>query len=259
MGDESQTSDSEAQELKPKRLSWALAEWFSILTGLSFVLSATIQSIIFAAQNLDFTAIASAEDVVMGGLRLFTLALPSLLFILPAIGSMAILRAEDAGARRWSVERYVRVIVTAPLLLGVFIFVIGVSPSFSSPGAFIQEFALSNGILITSAAAMFLIFLATSDAAPSRIYDEFLHSLKSYLFLSMIAAIFTVAILQSIIRPELGFAFVDQARLPLPCRATSSGTHHEIRWIGSRAMVLQCGETWFVITPQEDSALLRVR
>lgn len=195
----------------------------------------------------------------MGGLRLFMLTLPSMLFILPTIGSMAVVRAEGQERWAWTWPRCVRVIMTTLILCGVILFVLFVSRSFSVPGAFIQEFALTNLILIASAGAMFVIFRWTTNAPSSSIREEFRSYLRSHLVLSMLVAIGAVAALQSIIRPELGFAFVDQERLPSQCRARDGHARHAVRWSGSRALVLQCDGTWFVITPQEDAALLRVR
>src|SRR4051794_26088878 len=45
------------------------ADWLAILAGVSFMLSALVQEAVFAMWGLDFTAIASVEDVVLGGVR----------------------------------------------------------------------------------------------------------------------------------------------------------------------------------------------
>src|SRR5687768_12012262 len=65
-----------------------LVELLSILSATSFLLSVVAQQLIFMIWKVDFTAIASVEDVIMGGIRLLVLIVLTGFLLVPLVLSI---------------------------------------------------------------------------------------------------------------------------------------------------------------------------
>jgi hypothetical protein len=213
-------------------------ELFSIATALSFVLSAMMLFTIFKVWNLDFFALASVTDVVMGGLFILALLLSSLFAGAAAMAMVVLLREKNAVAIAY-VAMFVLIIIGAAITLIL------------EKGWGIAWFSLyrrwSQTVLVAVSLGLgvWIALYRSSQVYPSlrSLFDEGSRAaqrLVVYLLSVVALVMFTLA--------NTGFGGIYALRVPAQQAALGceSGQSH-LMWVGERSMVIRCGRHFRVL------------
>jgi hypothetical protein len=243
-----QIGDAALQLSYPAR---RLAEIFSLLTGLSFVVSVLTQEAIFAFWGLDFTAIASIEDVIMGGLRLLLLAFLLFVFFGTVFTRVHIDRQVKCRPKRWSASWIVR--ITSTIVLGaatsssIIYFSAFYPHEMIHAGAF-RLFGLIAFIWLISSSAIWFMTGSQSIIEVVTVARQGSTRILWATFFGTIMISFQISAFTAYYNVEVTNVSV----LPPRCSI------HEILWIGTRAMVLRCGRASYVLLHGDKVVTLRI-
>jgi len=235
-----------ANKLETKRVLEAV----SILTALSFPASALVHSLVFMTWNLDFAAIASAEDVVMGGFRLLWLML-----LTWWIGSMMTV-SYFLGSRglkwwSWSTREWIRETATLLIpfgLLGTIVYAMHSGIYFKL--SFSRQILPFAALVLTAYAA---IMILTSIAPLSRALAPVLARRRTIFRWSLLASI--LILVNAMARSPTNLVVYNEDQLPIICQSRA-GHRHLVWWTGSRSSVVQCAGRLFVVLYSERPLVL---
>lgn len=189
-------------------------EFFSALTGASFVLSAALHTFLFALWGLDFTAIASVEDVVMGSVRM--LVTFCTIGIAYAAGVLI-----SFGPQRWLAFKILFVI-------GVFSLVISMVLSKHNLG--VSVLSIATAIL---GAIVFILASKVNGQKLSNSLAEVKAPRYSIIVTLLLTSLFTFMQIYSGYRQVL---IETEEFLPQKCH----NAYVRVLWIGSRSVVVRC-------------------
>ncbi|HYI64358.1 MAG TPA: hypothetical protein VEW71_05680 [Allosphingosinicella sp.] len=221
-------------------------ELFSVATGISFLVSAILHMAVFAAWGLDFTAVASVEDVIMGGIRLLVIAaIAALLF--GFLGFVRhLLQAEllsKPASGRWRrrlfmglAMLFVVVVYAAPLgapRLGT-ISIIWVAGALAYVVGLLAILIYTSPISIREAIAL----------GPGPVRALLAQS-------GLVAAVLTLYLLYG---GYANLAIEPTSLLTAPCQR-----EHRVLWIGSRGIIVTCPTGVYAVIRNDVPLLLRVK
>jgi hypothetical protein len=232
------------------------ADLIAILTALSFVMSALLQEGLFALWGLDFTAIASIEDVILGGVRVLSFLLlgaffATLLFVWDSVMTDEEVIPSD------KVSKLVRDLLMFALL-GFLIFA----------AYFISGPAWSSGpvtvaVCVVGMIAFFVIVsIALACTLSPLPLGETVHRLRRVKaprmrFPVIIWAMYGMIVsIIPFVSPYTRLGVRGEA-IPTQC-GDPKDPHFNVKWIGSRAIVLKCGGSHVVVFPGEQPYTLLV-
>jgi hypothetical protein len=210
-----------------------IVEAFSVLTGLSFIVSALLHEMIFAWWGISFIAAASIEDVVLGGIRL--------LFSFLAFGSAyglgvlwARLNDEELVPPRGSAAYRIRLFIGWGGPLGCLLWLAYAALHPEIGARFGNQRIIVLPLVVAMGAAVCIAFL-TSSHSPA-------HQVRIAVGKRRFLWLVTAALVSAVVMTAIGLAqrhepltlFVGEGRTH-PCAAGA-----DIRWIGTRAMVIFC-------------------
>lgn len=235
-------------------------QFASVLTAGSFLASALVYCLIFAIWGLDFTALANADDVVMGGIRLvsFVLAVGLVLFIYRLAEELdALHQVKKSGRYRMRgiifafgiAAIFFTGILTAGSVMPTVLLSLGISDEathiFRERGWFI--FLISQILMATMIAGLVRLIRGGSirDAAACLIRGP---RTSSFIFVGTVSIMVMIGF--SLGHYE-GLTISGGVQLPAQC-VSSPG---EIRWIGSRSIIMTCGEETFVFANNDEIIL----
>jgi len=231
----------------PKRENIELcAQILAVLTGVSFIASAILQEILFAFWGLDFTAVASVEDVVLGGVRILSITLIAMLGAVPGAWVYEISVDDELGCpnllsqfTRWSLVSFVMI---APLALWTYYH----GGMAGLPAQFRISFFLS-WMWYTSLWIIPILFL-TSNV---NFYQAVKFAKKKRLPNTTLTGAGAIALLLSVMEYESPYAtigsIIPSRDMPNPCEGKST----TVLWMGTRAAVLNCLNTRVVLVTAE--------
>ena len=224
---------------------------FTVLTGISFVSSALIQEAVFWWWGLDFTAIASIEDVILGGIRFLSLAIIGGLAALPfLIAIVAGFYETKEPVRRKGKTETARIVIRTIfvtfifIIIAIFFYLMNFHPEFSSKAREFGEIKVRILSMFFIGLSLLSVVLLTSNHS-NRIYHAALEGKYFIIMLfsfSMALAGFNFYATNSY--PNISITPNDS--LPATCQHRHGG-FHSIKWIGSRAVVIACPERIYVI------------
>lgn len=228
-----------------------LLEWASLATALSFLVSALAYCLIFGIWGLDFTAVATVEDVVMGGIRLLSFAIPVALIVAFYCLAGCVIAVRHSQIRETKIFRWVLVASgMVSLLLTIVLYATGDWAELP-----LRQRSWFVAILVHLLSAGGLVILTSVPRIRLiRPAATLLVSESRWLTLAFtaLASIF-VMVGVSLAQYE-GMSIISGATLPSKCSSLPAA----IRWIGSRSIVVSCGEETFVVG-NSDSVVLAVR
>jgi hypothetical protein len=224
------------------------ADWLAILTGVSFILSALIQEAVFATWGLDFSAVASIEDVVMGGIRFLAILLLAFGFLGVQLvtGSLVTTtptpRPGSVAARLY----YLLIYGITSSFLFFMVYVVGITPrlsrisfyGFSILAMIFTNFSILAASSLTSSAP-FLTGLKSVRIASSRLFQLLLITIGGALLITLESY-----------RSPYNFSIYNSSRQPITCEPRH--TRALIQWVGSRAMIARCPKGFVIVFLQEE-------
>jgi len=229
------------------------AQLFSVLTGLSFLLSILIQSVIFASWGLDFTAIASVEDAIMGGLRLLMVFLAAALAASGGALAIAVAAAEKEG----KVPRN-SLVVRVGFAIGMAVIPNGLvllypwdaylREELFSVG-FLRFYLIACGIVCVAAGA---IFWLTSRISMRNVFAQIRSRPRS--FAALWAGVSCFYMLPGTLLGYTNLSLVNEESLPVQCQY-GSGFSHRIWWIGSKSLIVSCDDTRVMVIIHSDNPI----
>jgi hypothetical protein len=224
------------------------ADALAVATGVSFVASALLQTAIFVFWGLDFTAIASVEDVVMGGIRFLAILVCSVLLLYCLMLAFDSLRVLPPGTRP---ARYVR---GFNLLLGVLLAPIGLDTMYTID--FFSHGASRFLVVVLLVVWIIVVVLATAILTSSYPIREAARRLSEHkpAKRSSIVVAGLGAFSYSLVAYTASYASAEHIDLPdhisLTCREARQDKP-TLLWMGSRAMVVDCGSRRNVVVTGE--------
>jgi len=236
------------------------ADALAALAGISLVLSALVQQVVFSFWGLDFTTIASLEDVTLGGLRVLTYALE---LGCPMLGSYIVFTwladrrfaPERGSAARWIRYGTVGAILAAGIVSVAIVARAGVPrgmPPFQYLGTVM---AFARLLLPMSVAVVLSLFVGylTSPLSATELREGF--RLNDFLDPVSAAALGLFVLILALLLYVSSSATLGLRKLPLlPTKCSSHGhLTGEVLWLGTRAVILRCRSSKFVIFPGEHS------
>ncbi|HZF96187.1 MAG TPA: hypothetical protein VEZ20_15095 [Allosphingosinicella sp.] len=224
------------------------AEIASAAAATSFLASAVIQIGLFALWGLDYAAIASVEDVVLGGARLFAAVVISGFILLTPPVTMMLTNVASA---------------TDPLFVGQlrkgFLFaLLAVAPSatllFYFPGIVRQSNAKYAVALIVIASSVLQYYVAlAASKAKLRMIIPYMRPMTA--LLPFYACLCAAGVSAWTVSGYKSLEFTNTSVLPTNCRET-----YAILWVGRGGFVLSCRDGRHVLLRNDDPPpLLRPR
>jgi hypothetical protein len=246
--DEAEATD----QLDTKRLLEAV----SIFTALSFPISALVHSIVFMTWGMDFTTIASAEDVIMGGFRLLWLMVIIswswvMLFVAHFLDNTQHIVSKSW---KWKIASWIRAIASLSIALGgislaVYMRYTGVAAELSLS----RQILPFTAILITAYAVVifFTTTLTISDAI-------IIIKQRRWMIAGLSLIISTLTMGYGMARAPTNWQIFNEEQLPEICQSRADH-RHVLWWTGSRSSVIQCGSRIFVVLHSERSLIFERR
>jgi hypothetical protein len=236
-----------------------IADAVAVLTGLSFILSALIQEAIFVFWGLDFTAVASFEDVILGGLRLLFFA--SLATAAGAIYFLwqRVIFEKTLEPKRHSSTYMVRIVVNSLVAVCVCLWMI--------IWTFFMETAdLAIGLLVLVLTLYLYSILSTIiviSTSPLSLRNTLEHVGRARpvnridIALSMLGGVL-ISVAYYYYVPYINLTISYAGNLPKDCRVPGFAPP-PVLWMGTRAFVLKCRSRNVVVFPGEEPFSLIVR
>jgi hypothetical protein len=229
-------------------------ELFAVGSGASFVISALLQGAILLWSGVDFFAVASIEDVVLGGMRLLALFIVSVAVCAPFLSVPYAITAESAApASRitWRIRITIVGIITT-----IWIAALAYLSVYYASDILLQgfgRFAILSAALATW--PITLCFLCTSKADWRSIAGAIVARWRRLLIVSSAFAIMlSVPVAFS---AYSNVVIASRSALPSQCILDAGGSQTVV-WIGSRAMVLECRWGTVAILNADQPVILQV-
>jgi len=233
-------------------LNWtrvSLGEAVTFLSSMSFLLSAMAHAAIFAYWGFDFLAIATVEDVLLGGIRILLLAAIMLFVALASSGALHIWmrHPERAGSiHNWLRRSLVFLFIVALMALSIFTFVTGARvPTREST-------ILSLAALSILSLLFFVFAVLTSTKRLQDLIPPITNRLRYGV--AFIALFSTAVIMASLATEHYLNIFVVSGTGHLPPRCGSN--NDQILWLGSKAMIIRCQGRRHVVFYGDDPPVL---
>ena len=236
-------------------------EMFSVVTGLSFLLSALLHSLIFYFWGLDFISFATFEDVALGGIRLLFAGAAMATIV---SGSFVLTTIQRHERLNKDPDRSLRRVPLVAAL--VWIVVVVAKAGWESRG---QPFSMatmnaafeSMWLFMFAAGLLFLIVsLGAYRLGNPALFRQAMAEVaarRSFNLTAAAAATFVlVVVMFAAGRYYSNIRIADGVPIPAQCAAAEDYT---IRWIGSKAIVLECRSHLAVLLYGEDRVVFTRR
>lgn len=232
------------------------ADALTLLAGGSLVLSALVQEIVFAFWGLDFTTIASLEDVTMGGLRILAYSLEIIVPTSTAYIAFFFWFDPFARPKKGSSDSYIRYGVGTALvvagLIGVMVLDRLIPSSLHYNGALTSVALIAVPIWLALVLLILVTFLTSSKTLAEIIQRGKKNYLLDFAHIRL-GCVGLLVVMTLYLTSSLNLVVQQAPELPVKCPTSS------VAWLGSRAIVVRCGSSTVVIFPGEHSYSLRVR
>lgn len=214
-----------------------IIEIFSILTAMSFLLSALLQMALFAIWGFDFTAIASVEDVILGGLRFFGIfCAAAVVFTAPVFATMVV-NSVPPSKLQWLVTTFI--IVSNVIAVLAFTW---------RPFGNANSILVGGWIMLGSAFILYAIGMYNAKVP----YLKMITAPGLAGLFAFHALISSVMASTSMLSGYPFLSFTDTKVLPADCQNDPS-----ILWIGSSTLLISCENAKHVVFRKEGMTLFR--
>jgi hypothetical protein len=237
----------------------SVAEMLTVATTASFLVSALLQEAIFAFWGIDFTAVASLEDVALGGLRFLGIGILSWIGTISIYLIFSVFQHGNIGTVPTRLHTAIRTILVAALSLSILVAAGLYAKLLPRPVSFATRTILFFGLMLYYSICMTLINYFTSSKTFRNFFTIRRESIKesSYrvLVLGIIAVMLSVDFYRS---PYLTLDISVADDIPELC-TRGRPPHRKVLWIGTRAVVLRCAQGTYVYFPGEHPYSFTVR